>query len=650
MKTKRFVQGLALGLAALLSACGGSTGSGEVASATRSAVASGPLSTSVESYTPEVTKAGAEDKHSYTLGSQSPQPSAKLVLASATADIAKVATSSERSLTDVPQIGIGRKVSELGSASDFSQRLKWTATASGGQITAIRFVSTGAAGARLLLDVTAIPPSAQLRFYGQGATTATQISGLEIKDTLSTNAIEAPGSNASRTYVGPYVEGEEINLEIELPAGVATSSLQINVPQISHLFQSPTAAKLSLKINNSGSCEIDVACRSDWASTSNSTARMVFSDTSSGASYLCTGTLLNDRANSQTPYFLSANHCISTQAAASTLQTFWFYRASACGSGVLSGLNRTVVGGASLLYTSSSTDTTLLKLNNAPPAGVTYAGWSPAVPAVGTAIGGVHHPSGDLQKVSLGQVVGYSACNLTAGSSNVSCGSTSVASSSHLTVGWTSGVTEGGSSGSGLFQTNSGGKYLVGVLTGGSSYCSNPTGTDVYGRFDLAYQAALYQWLDNAASVSRSPVYRFYNSVSDSHFYTITQSERDAMLAANSPGVSYDGIRFYAYTSNPSALEPVYRFYNATRNTYFYTISQTERDLLIQLNPSWSYQGVGWYANSATGSTNTALYRFYNASAGAHFFTTDTTERDLVISNLPRFRYEGIGYYVWNTP
>ena len=46
------------------------------------------------------------------------------------------------------------------------------------------------------------------------------------------------------------------------------------------------------------------------------------------------GTLLADRDTSTTvPYFLTANHCVSSQAAASTIQSYWFYRATACDSG-----------------------------------------------------------------------------------------------------------------------------------------------------------------------------------------------------------------------------------------------------------------------------------------------------------------------------
>ncbi len=55
-------------------------------------------------------------------------------------------------------------------------------------------------------------------------------------------------------------------------------------------------------------------------------------------------------------------------------------------------------------------------------------------------------------------------------------------------VNWNSGVTEGGSSGSVLFEGSSWpNQLLVGVLTGGSSFCSAPNDPDLYGRFDLSY-------------------------------------------------------------------------------------------------------------------------------------------------------------------
>ena len=101
---------------------------------------------------------------------------------------------------------------------------------------------------------------------------------------------------------------------------------------------------------------------------------MSFVDTD-GYSYLCTGTLLNDMASSGTPYFLSAQHCISQQTVASTLQTYWFYRSTSCNSSVLNAGNVTLTGGATLLYSSVNTDTSFMRLSNTPPAGATYRTW-----------------------------------------------------------------------------------------------------------------------------------------------------------------------------------------------------------------------------------------------------------------------------------
>ena len=63
---------------------------------------------------------------------------------------------------------------------------------------------------------------------------------------------------------------------------------------------------------------------------------------------------------------------------------------------------------------------------------------------------------------------------------------------------WQKGTTEGGSSGSGVFVTvvENQTRYLVGQLYGGSASCSNREGGDAYGRFDLAYSAALSRWLN----------------------------------------------------------------------------------------------------------------------------------------------------------
>jgi lysyl endopeptidase len=647
MKANLVRWGLALGLAALLSACGGSNGSSAVAERQLSTAAVG---TPVDSFTPATAKS-AEVSSDYTLGTGDPAPSYKVALGSAGTEVAKLQSAVDiRSIGQAPQIGLGRKIAELDSATTFASRLQWTTGSDGSQRAAIRFVSSGAAGTRLVLDVSHIDARTKLRFYAQGASTATEVTGTQVIDALAVNELSKAGASGNHLYFAPYVEGEDLTMQIELPAGVATSTLQINVPQLSHLFQSPTAAKLTLKINNSGSCEVDVACNSDWSSTGNSVARLLFSDASTGSSYLCTGTLLNVRASSATPYLLTANHCISTQTVASTLQTFWFYRASACGSGTLYSGSKTVTGGAALLYASSNSDTSFLRMNNSPPAGVSYAGWSPTLPSAGTPIGGVHHPSGDLQKVSTGSTTGYATCTMASGASSFSCSYTTTSSSAttHIRVGWSSGVTEGGSSGSGVFISSGSSKYLVGQLSGGGSTCTNPTANDVYGRFDLAYSAALYQWLDNATS--RIPVYRFYNATSRVHFFTASTSDRDYVLS-NIPQYAYEGIAFYAYAASATGLSPVYRFYNSTSNGHFYTASTAEVNYInTYLTPAFVTEGVGWYAQTSSDGSSSPVYRFYNSGTNAHFYTISASDRAFINLNLPTYHDEGATFYAWTTP
>ncbi|MGP4763377.1 hypothetical protein ACTXP8_26740, partial [Klebsiella pneumoniae] len=84
-----------------------------------------------------------------------------------------------------------------------------------------------------------------------------------------------------------------------------------------------------------------------------------------GQGYVCSGTLINDKAGSGTPYFITANHCISTQTVASTLETSWFYRTPSCNSRTLSSASRTLRNCATLLYATATYDGSLLRLNEA---------------------------------------------------------------------------------------------------------------------------------------------------------------------------------------------------------------------------------------------------------------------------------------------
>jgi hypothetical protein len=141
-----------------------------------------------------------------------------------------------------------------------------------------------------------------------------------------------------------------------------------------------------------------------------------------------------------------------------------------------------------------------------------------------------------------------------------------------------------------------------------------------------------------------APVYRFYNNNAGGHFFTISESEKNTVIA-NYSWLRYEGIGFYAYTSQVAGTLPVYRFYNNTAGGHFFTISESEKATVVG-NYHWlRYEGPGFYAYPAQVTGSSPVYRFYNNTAGGHFFTLSEAEKATVIDNYNWFRYEGVGFY-----
>jgi len=394
-------------------------------------------------------------------------------------------------------VGEARTVSAAATVVQTQQQLQWARSGAGTQVAALSISAKDALGLRLGVLITALPETAVLRVYSQGRPgTVYQISGKDVLMHVLRNTQAVGDSAEARTWWTPEFGSEEVTLEIELPAGVPTQAVEIAVPTVSHIFtelEQPAGDTSVTKINESASCNLDAVCDANFTTQSNAVARMLF--TMGGNTYACTGTLLNDAQSSGTPYFLSANHCISTQTAASTLQTDWFYQSSGCNTRALSSRTTKLYNGATLLHASNSTDVSFMRLNDAAPAGAYFAGWDASGTALATRtpIVGLHHPAGDMLKISKGEVLGQTSCTST-GDSQFGCtGNTG----NFYMVTWSSGTTQGGSSGSALFSND--GRYVVGTLYGGSTSCTNTGALDMYGRFDVSYSQALKTWLGGSS-------------------------------------------------------------------------------------------------------------------------------------------------------
>lgn len=96
-----------------------------------------------------------------------------------------------------------------------------------------------------------------------------------------------------------------------------------------------------------------------------------------------------------------------------------------------------------------------------------------------------------------------------------------------------------------------------------------------------------------------SPIYRFWSSRLFSHFYTMNEAEKDKLIAQYDYTWTYEGPVFYAYAEGqqPPDSRPVYRFWSEPNRTHFYTISESEKDKLIsQYSHVYTFEGVAWYA------------------------------------------------------
>lgn len=281
------------------------------------------------------------------------------------------------------------------------------------------------------------------------------------------------GLNDTGEFWTPPMNGDAAVIELYLPSGVRLESTAFTVTKVNHIYldAATIGASDSLKLDGfdtfaAGTCNLDV--RSEWAEVAKSVGRMQFVAADNSGSYVCTGTLLNAVNNDQTPYFLTANHCISQPSEAQSLSVRWNYNSPGTFNTAPSSY------GATLLRTGEATDYTLLMINGALPNGLYWSGWSPNNINSNSAVTGIHHPKGDYKRISFG---------------TKTSNSTAFYGKSGHAVRWNSGggTTEGGSSGSGLFFGSPSDARVIGTLMGGAALCENQTGADYYARFDITY-------------------------------------------------------------------------------------------------------------------------------------------------------------------
>jgi V8-like Glu-specific endopeptidase len=300
-------------------------------------------------------------------------------------------------------------------------------------------------------------------------------------------------NNSSANVLGTTIlHSDRAVIELHVPIS-RMHEVSLSLGQIVHGYRPVLLSHFDNDIEQrgpygtSGNCENNVNCAvgADWQIEKRAVALIL-----SGGSALCTGSLVNNTANDGTPYFLTANHCYSNTVGS---WVFVFNHETAGCTGTTGPTNQTISGSV-LRAKNAGSDFCLLELNSTPPANynVQYAGWDASDANTVTNVVGIHHPAGDLKKISFEN-------------DPVSQGTWSGAQTWEVAQ-WDDGVTEGGSSGSPLFDQN---HRIIGQLYGGLSACSGAVENgqgDSYGRFGISWNtgttvdARLKEWLDPSNS------------------------------------------------------------------------------------------------------------------------------------------------------
>jgi len=152
-----------------------------------------------------------------------------------------------------------------------------------------------------------------------------------------------------------------------------------------------------------------------------------------------------------------------------------------------------------------------------------------------------------------------------------------------------------------------------------------------------------------------TPVYRFVSPRTGKYFYTPSESEKDKVIDQLSHVWTFEGIAYYVYLrAADTDLMPVYRFWSDKTGSHFWTISESERDRLInELSSTWTYEGLAFYAypegRQPTGAK--PVYRFWSGSVNGHFYTADEAEKQELMETLRDvWVYEGIVWYAPDEP
>ncbi|WP_296849216.1 serine protease [uncultured Methanobrevibacter sp.] len=350
-----------------------------------------------------------------------------------------------------------------------------------GRLWSMSFVSDGALSLNFVFEDFCLTDKSCLYIVNQDSTI---LYGPVKKDAIPDNGF----------FLTDIISGENATIILYEPSE-QKGKCSLRIKKVVHGYRGAFSQKQQMQKGDSEGCNNDVVCFPEYEKESNAVALVLLE---SGEEW-CSGSLLMSTDLSFKPYFLSAFHCIDSnrngelsttekEAAQKWLFIFQHKKTSCYGNSYSNGVS---YNGDYFRSASYQTDFALveIKQNVYSNTSLTWLGWdkSSQNPTSGV---GIHHPQGDLMKISF-DYDSFSSFSNNGGTNNF------------WLLFFDDGVVEHVSSGSPVLNEN---KHVVGQLYGNSyysqgiPYCNQPRAE--YGKFNLSWFGGshdydrLSNWLD----------------------------------------------------------------------------------------------------------------------------------------------------------
>ncbi|MEM6319291.1 MAG: hypothetical protein AAF960_16580 [Bacteroidota bacterium] len=366
------------------------------------------------------------------------------------------------------------------------QNGEWTLMNDGSRMWRLKITAKGATSLTLLYDDFWLPEESKFYLYTENER---QILG----------AFTHQNNKKSGKFSTATTFGESVYLEYYEPAKVSgTPRISINkvIQQVEN-----GRSRGEFGFGASADCHININCETGAASqdTKRGVVRimLILQDGEDIFNGFCSGSLVNNTAEDQTPYLLTAFHCI-VEGFTPLYDQWQFnfgYEAPNCDNPTLEPIFNTVVG-AELVAGRQDPDFLLVKISQSIPSSFSpyFAGWNRALTALPDKATMIHHPCGDIKKITVDNQNTTSVFPRT-----INWAEYTSTPNTHFEIKMDEGFSQVGASGSPLFGSDG---LLYGQLHGGNINIADCSIFNLYyGRLGVSWegdtpQERLKDWLD----------------------------------------------------------------------------------------------------------------------------------------------------------